>query len=151
MNIDEEAPEFSLPNQDGNHVRLSDFRGSNALLVFHPGRLDRVCKEYLSFFSDYRDSLRLLGTEILAINMESVETNRNWISEENLGFDVLSDQFPLGGVTLKYDCYVPKEGYGKRVIFLINKDGRIKHIEAVGTEEGACPNMSRILAAVSDS
>lgn len=151
LNEGEDAPDFALPNQNGTIVKLSDFRGSNVLLVFHPGILDETCKDYLTLFTDYRDSFRVLGTEILGINMDSIESNQAWFVKNKLGFDVLADNSPPGDTTLKYDCYVPEEGYGKRVVFLIDKEGKISLVETVSAEKDACPDVGRILARISET
>ncbi len=77
--------------------------------------------------------------------MASVETNRSWLDEVGeLGFPVLADYVPLGDATLKYDCFVPKEGYGKRAVFLVDKEGKLRHIEVLKANSEACPDMARM-------
>ncbi|MFO7835981.1 MAG: redoxin domain-containing protein [Candidatus Thorarchaeota archaeon] len=147
LNEGETAPEFSLLNQHGKEIQLSDFRGEkNVLLAFHPGELNEACKDYVTFYKNHLEDFEELNTQVLAINMDSVDANNKWVEEiGGLAFPLLSDYVPLGDVTLKYDCFVPEKGYGKRVIFLIDKDGTLRHIEILRGKRGACPDMSALL------
>jgi peroxiredoxin len=149
LNVGEEAPDFSLIGHDGNRVRLSSFRGkNNVVLAIHAGKLEQACKDYIHFFSDHLPEFEEAGTQVIAVNMDTVEANREWAEQiGGLGFPLLSDFSPVGGVTLKYDCFVPKQGYGKRAVFLIDKKGRIQHIEVLSGKHGACPNMDSLLEA----
>lgn len=146
LNIGEKAPDFSLPNQSDSEVRLSEFKGKKSiLLVLHPSTLTRSCKDDIRFYQERADEFQALNTEILMVNMDSSESNRKWIDEiGGLSFPVLSDRVPLGDVTLRYDCFVPKKGYGKRAIFVIDKSGVIRHIEVLKALRGACPDMIRL-------
>ncbi|MFW9768990.1 MAG: redoxin domain-containing protein [Candidatus Thorarchaeota archaeon] len=143
----EEALDFLLPDQDGNAVKLSDFHDRyNVALALNPGRLNESCKDYLLFYKEHLTDFNAHDTQVLGINMDSVEVNKEWTdSIDTLGFPLLSDQYPLGGVTLKYDCFVPKEGYGKRAVFVIDKMGVIRHIEVLSGDHGACPEMNSLL------
>jgi peroxiredoxin (alkyl hydroperoxide reductase subunit C) len=143
LNIGEKAPDFSLPDQNDSQVRLSDFRGKkNIVLVLHPSTLTRSCKDDIRFYQERTDEFHALNTEILMVNMDSAEVNSAWIKEiGGLSFPVLSDRVPLGDVSLKYDCFVPKKGYGSRAVFVIDKSGIIRHIEKIKGLRGACPDM----------
>jgi peroxiredoxin (alkyl hydroperoxide reductase subunit C) len=143
LNIGAEAPDFSLRDQNDSEVRLSDFKGKkNVVLVLHPSTLTKSCKDDIRFYQERTDEFHALNTEILMVNMDSVESNREWIKEiGGLGFPVLSDRVPLGDVSLRYDCFVPKKGYGNRAVFVIDKGGIIRHIEKIKALRGACPDM----------
>ncbi|MBS3793836.1 MAG: redoxin domain-containing protein [Candidatus Thorarchaeota archaeon] len=146
----EQAPDFCLLDQHGEEVELSEFRGKkNVLLVLHPGELNEACTEYIRFYKNHLEDFEHLDTQVLAINMDSVESNREWIEEiGGLGFSLLSDYVPLGDITLKYDCFVPEKGYGKRVIFLVDKEGVLRHIEVLSGKKGVCPDLSSLLNAI---
>ncbi|RDE11141.1 MAG: peroxiredoxin [Candidatus Thorarchaeota archaeon] len=146
LNIGEKAPDFTLPDQNGSQVRLSDFKGKkNVVLVLHPSTLTKSCKDDIRFYQERTDEFHALNTEILVVNMDSIDYNRDWVKEiGGLSFPVLSDRDPLGGVSLTYDCFVPKEGYGNRAVFVIDKSGIIRHIEKIKALRGACPDMIRL-------
>jgi peroxiredoxin len=147
LNVGEMAPDFSLPDENGSLVMLSDYRGSkNVVIALHPGELTTDCKDHFRFYADNLSEFEGLNTKILAINMASVHNNRMWVEEVGeLGFPVLSDYVPLGDATLKFDCFVPGEGYGKRAIFVIDKTGVIRYIEVLKANGEACPDMNRVL------
>jgi peroxiredoxin len=152
LNTGEEAPDFTLPDQDQDNVTLSGYRGRcNVLLVFNPGTLNESCQDYLLFYREHLMDFSARDTQVLGINMDSSDNNKGWDQGiGGLGFPVLSDRAPLGGTTLKYDCFVPHEGYGKRVIFVIDKAGIIRHIEVLSGEHGACPDMNGLLGVLQD-
>lgn len=145
LTVGEEAPDFELKDQNGEKIKLSDFQGEkNVLLVFHPGKVTELCKDYFEFFREHVEELEELDTIVVGVNMDSVEENKKWMDEVgDLGFPILSDFNPPGDVTLTYDCFVTDEGYGKRVVFLIDKKGYIEMIDLVKPDKGACPNLSR--------
>ncbi|MFQ5831819.1 MAG: redoxin domain-containing protein [Candidatus Thorarchaeota archaeon] len=152
LNVGETAPDFSLPDENGNSVRLSDYRGKkNVLIALHPGELSSGCKDHFRFYQQHLSTFESLDTQVLAVNMTSIEANNQWLSETGeLGYPVLADFNPLGDVTLKYDCFVPNEGYGKKVVFVVDKNGLLRHIEVLGASDDACPNMDGIFKLLSD-
>ncbi|MFW9808905.1 MAG: redoxin domain-containing protein [Candidatus Thorarchaeota archaeon] len=147
LNPGDDAVEFDLPDQDGRNIKLSDFYNDyNVLITLNPGKLNDSCKDYLLFYKEHLMKFSRLDTKVLGITMDSVEKNKKWSeSIGNLGFPLLSDQSPLGGITLKYDCFVPKEGYGKRAVFVIDKQGIIRHVEVLSGEHGVCPDLNGLL------
>jgi peroxiredoxin len=81
--------------------------------------------------------------------MDSVEANRRWAEKVGgIGYPLLSDFSPLGSVSLKYDCFMPKQGYGKRAMFLIDKSGRLQHVELLDGYRAACPDLRSVMGAV---
>ena len=147
LNVGEKAPDFDLPDQDGKNMSLSHYRGDcNVVLVLNPGKLNESCKDYLLFYKEHLMDFSALHTQVLGMNMDSVSTNEQWAHRiGSLGFPLLSDHSPLGSVTLKYDCFMPNEGFGKRAIFVIDKKGTIRYIEVLSGESGACPDLTHLL------
>ena len=152
LNIGEQAPDFILPDQNGKDVRLSEFRGrKNVVVALHPGDLNSGCKDSFRFYQQYLAQFEQADTQVLAINMAPVESNRAWIDEiGELGFPVLADYVPLGDATLKFDCFMPKEGYGKRAVFLVDKEGILRHIEVLKATGNACPDMSQMFEIIQE-
>jgi peroxiredoxin len=152
LNVGEEAPDFELADQDGNMIKLSDYRGKcNVLLALNPGDLNDSCKNYLLLYKDNLSQYPKLETQVLGLNMDSVRKNSSWAkSLHGLGFPILSDSEPLGDVTLKYDCFVPKEGYGKRGLFVIDKKGIIRYIDVLPENVGKCPDIFQVLSSLQE-
>jgi peroxiredoxin len=152
LNIGEQAPDFALPDQNGQEIRLSDFRGKkNVLVTLHPGDLNSGCKDHFRAYQEYLSEFEKSDTQVLAVNMASVANNKAWVQEiGGLGYPVLADFNPLGDTTLKYDCYMPKEGYGTRAVFLVDKSGNLRYIEVLKPTGDVCPDMSRMLDVISE-
>ncbi|MHA2211062.1 MAG: redoxin domain-containing protein [Candidatus Thorarchaeota archaeon] len=152
LNIGEQAPDFILPDQNGMEVSLSEFRGrKNVVIALHPGDLTSGCKDSFRFYQQHLTQFEKADTQVLAINMAPVESNRAWLEEVGeLGFPVLADYVPLGDATLKYDCFVPKEGYGKRAVFLVDKEGKLRHIEVLKATGNDCPDMSQMFEIIQE-
>ena len=147
LNVGDLAPEIELPDQNDNSIRLSDYRGKmNVLIVLHPGKLNSSCKEHFRFYETHNSDFTALKTQVLAINMDTVKANLKWSLEiGGFSFPLLSDYRPLGDITLKYDCFEPKQGYGKRAVFVVDKSGILRYVEVMKAEGNICPNMDQLL------
>jgi peroxiredoxin len=152
LNVGEEAPDFELVDQDGNMIKLSDYRGKcNVLLALNPGDLNDSCKNYLLLYKDNLSRYSELDTQLLGVNMDSVRKNSAWSkSLHGLGFPILSDREPLGDISLKYDCFVPEEGYGKRGLFVIDKNGIIQYIDVLSEKVEKCPDIFQVLTSLQE-
>jgi peroxiredoxin len=149
LNVGEEAPDFALPDQNGNRVSSSDFKGKKKLIItFNPGKLDNACKDYFNYYQVRSSDFAEHNAQILAVNMDTVKANRDWAEEAGLSFPILSDYTPLGEMTLKYDCLVPNEGYGRRAIFVVDSKGEIGHIEVLKGSDDVCPDIDGLLDVV---
>ncbi len=124
---DTTAPDFELPNQFGEHVRLSDFRGIRPVaLVFFPLAFTSTCTGELC---ELRDNLALFGTEhveLLAVSVDSKATLRAFAESEGYNFTLLADFWPHGAVAKEYGVFLDEKGYANRASFLIDVDGIIR-------------------------
>ena len=120
---DEFAPDFALPSTQGE-IKLSERLAQSAvLLVFYPGDDTPVCTRQLC---DYRDNLKIfseLGVDVLAINPQSLESHERFAKRQALPFPLLSDADKT--VCRSYGA-VGLLGITKRVLVLIDRDGRIR-------------------------
>ena len=129
------APDFDLPNQFGEHVRLSDFRGVKpVVLVFFPLAFSSTCTSELC---ELRDNLALFqerGVELLGISVDSKATLRAFADDEGYDFTLLADFWPHGAVSKEYGVFLDKKGFATRATFVIDVQGRIK--ASIITEPG---------------
>lgn len=121
------APDFELPDAAGNPVRLSAFRGQNAVvLYFYPKDDTAVCtKQACTFRDDFR-KFRDAGAVILGISDDSTASHAAFSSRYSLPFPLLSD---TGGRVRK--LYGVKKKFGivpERVTFVIGRDGIVRHV-----------------------
>ena len=120
---------FSLPNQDGKNVNLSDYLGKWVLLYFYPKDDTPGCiKEACGFRDSYKE-LQKLGIVILGVSADSVKSHKAFVKKYKLNFQLLSDESrkiiePYGAWGLKK--FMGKEYWGiNRISYLINPSGVI--------------------------
>jgi peroxiredoxin len=121
--VGDQAPDFSLRNQDGEKVSLSDYRGRKLMLIFYPGDFSPVCGDQFSIYQEVKPEIETQGVELVGISVDSFFAHKAF--QEKLGFDttLLSDFEPKGEVARAYGSYVDKMGFANRTLVLINEDG----------------------------
>jgi mycoredoxin-dependent peroxiredoxin len=124
IEIGQPAPEFSLKDQSGEMVSLSDFKGKQAVaLVFYPFTFTGVCEGELcrlrDDFSEYTDA----GVQVLACSCDSAFAQKQWAAQQGYQFPVLSDFWPHGAVAKAYGVFNEQLGCANRGTFMIDKDG----------------------------
>ncbi len=119
----EPAPDFTLRNQDGEKVSLSDFRGRKLMLVFYPGDFSPVCGDQLSIYQEVKPEIAEKGVELVGISVDSFFAHKAF--QEKLGIDttLLSDFEPKGEVARAYGSYVEKMGFANRTLVLVDEEG----------------------------
>ena len=129
LQINQEAPAFSLPNQDNAEISLWDFRGSFVVLYFYPKDKTPGCTTEACDFRDSMESLRALNVVILGVSPDSVKSHQSFIEKESLNFTLLSDSEKK--VLKSYGAWGVKKLYGKeyegviRSTFIIDPQGKI--------------------------
>ena len=126
------APLFTLADQDGNNVSLSDFRGQKVVLYFYPKDNTPGCTKEACSIRDNMPDFSRLNVKILGVSRDSGESHRKFIEKQNLNFTLLSD--PEHKVMEEYGAWGEKTLYGKksmgviRSTFVINEDGVIEKV-----------------------
>ncbi len=124
---DTQAPDFELPNQFGEHIRLSDFRHKKPVaLVFFPLAFSSNCTSELC---ELRDNLALFSDksiELLSVSVDSKATQRAFAEAEGYQFNLLADFWPHGAVAKEYGVFLPEKGFANRASFLIDMNGIIR-------------------------
>ena len=124
---DTQAPDFELPNQFGEHIRLSEFRGKKPVaLVFYPLAFSSTCTSELC---ELRDNLALFSdnsVELIGISVDSKATQRAFAEKEGYKFNLLADFWPHGAVAKEYGVFLDEKGYANRATFLIDTHGIIR-------------------------
>lgn len=120
------APDFALPNQFGQTVRLADFRGvKRVALVFFPLAFSRTCEGELSALRDDTELFSETGSELIAVSVDSKHALRAWAEEQRFGFTLLADFWPHGEVARRYGAFLEERGHSARATFVIGADGTI--------------------------
>ena len=145
-----DAPDFSLVNQDGARVSLSEFRGSKLILYFYPAASTPGCTTQACDFRDNMASLQTAGYVVLGISKDKLPALQKFALDEKLGFPLLSDEDLA--VHHLYGAFGEKSMYGKTVMgvirstFVVDENGTLKlalynvkatgHVEMLRTQLG---------------
>jgi peroxiredoxin len=134
LEIGDQAPEFTLKDQNNQEWTLSKLCGDrNVLLVFYPLAFSPVCTGELD---QLRDTLaEFAGVQALGISVDSVFALRVWSEQRGYDFPLLSDFWPHGKVAQDYGVFNGKAGIANRGTFLVGTDGMIRFAEMNGPGE----------------
>ena len=111
LEIGTKAPEFSLPDQNGEMRRLSDYRGQKVILYFYPKDMTAGCTKQACAFGDLYPQFREKGAVVLGISRDNVASHKKFEEKYGLPFTLLSD--PEKEVIQAYDVWKEKKNYGK--------------------------------------
>jgi len=118
------APNFTLPNQFGEDVTLSQFRGVKpVVLVFYPLSFSGICTGELCEIRDNFARFESNEVELLAISVDSKYVQKVFAEHEGYKFSVLADFWPHGQVAKDYRVFLEEHGISNRATFVIDKDG----------------------------
>jgi peroxiredoxin Q/BCP len=132
MDINDKAPEFTLPDQNGEDVSLKDFRGRYVVLYFYPRADTPGCTVEACEFRDSYRKIQNTGAVILGISPDQPKAQKKFEEKYNLPFTLLGDSDKKASNA--YGVIQEKNMYGKKVMgvarttFIIGPDSKIKHI-----------------------
>ena len=122
------APDFTLPDQDGNKVSLADFRGGKLLLVFYPLDFSPVCTDQLSVYQEVEPEIAEKGATLVGVSVDHPYAHKAFQEKLGIEFPLLADFEPKGEVSRAYDAYYDGAGHGKRTLVLIDADGVVEWV-----------------------
>ena len=134
LEIGTKAPDFELPDQNGQTHKLSDYLGKKVILYFYPKDNTSGCTKQACGFSERNPQFREKGAVILGVSKDSVASHKKFEHNYNLGFTILSDSDLT--VIKAYGVWQEKKNYGKitmgvvRTTYLIDENGIV--IKAMG-------------------
>ena len=124
------APDFELPDQNGELHKLSDYLGKKVILYFYPKDNTAGCTKQACGFSERYPQFTEKGAVILGVSKDSVASHKRFEEKQGLLFTLLSDTERK--VIEAYDVWKEKKNYGKismgivRTTYLINEEGTIE-------------------------
>lgn len=125
--VGERAPDFTLQNQHGQSVSLSDFAGrKNVLLVFYPWAFSGVCTGELQQLRDGLVGSWLDTTELLAVSCDPMFSLRAYADQDGYAFSLLSDFWPHGEVAKLYGVFNTQHGHAERLTVVIDRESVIR-------------------------
>jgi peroxiredoxin len=108
------APDFTLPDQDGNKISLADYRGRTVVLVFYPADFSRVCTDQLSVYQEVLPQL------------ESAFCHKAFREHQGLSIPLLADFHPKGEVAKAYGVWSEDYGVSGRALVMVGPDGVVQ-------------------------
>ena len=125
----DEAPDFTLPDSEGNEVSLRDFRGRSVVVYFYPAASTPGCTKQACDFRDNLAELNDAGYQVVGVSPDTQAKLAKFVSNENLSFPLLGD--PDKKVIEAWGAYGEKKNYGKtylgviRSTFVVDAEGKI--------------------------
>ena len=149
LNVGDNAPTFSLSDQEGKQVSLSDFKGKKLLLYFYPKANTPGCTKQGCSIRDASDQLKKLGMAAVGISPDEPPKQKKFDDKYGLGFPLLSD--PDHKVAKAYGAWGKKSMYGKlfegiiRSAFVIDETGKIAQASYKVKPLDTVPNATKVL------
>lgn len=132
LKVNDIAPKFSLPDQDGEKINLSDYQGQRVLIYFYPKAMTPGCTVQACGLRDNMDELKKAGVEVLGISTDKPEKLSRFTEKELLNFMLLSDEDHQ--VAQQFGVWGEKTFMGKtydgihRTSFLIDATGKVEKV-----------------------
>lgn len=143
------APDFALSDDQGEEIRLSQFRGKKVVLYFYPKDDTPGCTTEACGFRDGHSRILTKGAVVLGVSPDSVKSHQGFKLKYALPFHLLSD--PDHKVAEAYGAWGEKKRYGRtykgilRTTFIIDEEGRIAHVFANVEPEGHTDQVLAVL------
>lgn len=127
------APDFTLPDADGNSVSLASYRGRRVIVYFYPAAMTPGCTTQACDFRDHLNDFATAGLAVIGISPDRPGKLAEFRAKEGLTFPLLSD--PSREVLQAYGAFGEKTTYGKTTVgvirstFVIDPDGKVEKAE----------------------
>jgi peroxiredoxin len=135
LEVGQEAPDFTLRDENGQDVTLSSLHGKNVVLVFYPFAFSSICTKELHDITDRDGKFGENSAEVFGISVDSPFALKAFRDNEQLSAHLLSDFEPKGAVARQYDAYLDDLGFATRATFVIDKDGKVAHKQVTSPAE----------------
>jgi peroxiredoxin (alkyl hydroperoxide reductase subunit C) len=116
------APDFSLQDQDGNRVSLSDLAGQRSVLVFYPLDFSPICTDQLSVYQEVLPELEAAGAKLYGVSVDSAFAHKAFQQQLGIAIPLLADFNPKGEVARAYGVYIDERGHNERALVMIGPD-----------------------------
>ena len=133
LQIGDLAPDFTLPDQNGEPVHLASLRGQRVVIYFYPKDATPGCTKEACNFRDRWSSFKEHGILVLGISKDNASSHTRFITNQELPFTLLSDEEPCP-VASSFESYGLKKFMGResmgmmRHTFVIDAEGRLELI-----------------------
>ena len=132
LEVGMKAPEFTLPDKDGNMVSLADFAGKKVVLYFYPRDNTTGCTRQACAFASAYEEFKNINAVVIGVSKDSVTSHQKFAEKHGLPFILLSD--PERAAIEAYGVWQEKKNYGKvsmgvvRSTFVIDENGVVEKV-----------------------
>lgn len=144
LKVGESAKDFTLKDQNGEEFHLSDHKGKNILLSFHPLAGTSVCAKQMKVLEDHQEKFDELNTVAVGISVDSVPAKKLWAKD--IGIEklrLLSDFWPHGKVIKKYNLFRKEDGFSERANIILDEEQKVTFSKVYPI--GEVPDMEGLL------
>jgi peroxiredoxin len=126
VSVGEEAPDFTLRNEDLQEVKLSGLRGQPVVLVFYPADFSPLCTNELCAIRDDFAAFEAKGAKVLGISRDNPWAHKAYIEKEGIKHSLLADT--KGDVARLYGCWNEDLGIAERMTVVVDSSGLIQYV-----------------------
>lgn len=137
IQVGDKAPEILGTDQNGNEIRLSDYKGKKLVLYFYPKDNTSGCTAQACSLRDGYKELQAAGLEVIGVSKDSAKSHQGFISKQELPFNLIADTDTT--LQQEFGVWAEKSMYGRkymgtnRTTFIINEEGIVEQI--IGPKE----------------
>ena len=149
VDVGTKAPDFTLMNQDREPVTLSAQRGRPVVLAFFPAAFSSVCTKELCTFRDALAQLNHANAQVYGVSVDTFFTLKAFQTDQRLAFPLLSDfnKEVIRAYGVFNEDMIGLKGIAKRAVFVIDKDGVVRHREVLEDARNE-PDYQKVYAAL---
>lgn len=149
LEVGDQAPDFTLRNQHGEDVTLSELRGKKVVVMFYPFAFTGICTGELCEIRDRRSDFVNDDAELLSISCDSPATLKAFADAEGLTHTLLRDFWPHGDVSRAYGAFWENTGFATRATYVLDRDGVVRWSVVNGPGEArSADDYAEALAAI---
>ena len=147
--VGSKAPDFTLMNQDRQPVTLSEQRGAPVVLAFFPAAFSSVCQKELCTFRDSMATLGQARAQVCGISVDTFFTLKAFHDQQHFNFPLLSDfnKQVIRDYGVFNEDMIGLKGIAKRAVFVIDKDGLVRHQEVLDDARNE-PDYGKVFSAL---
>ena len=145
IQVGQEAPDFTLVNQNEKEVKLSDFRGKQVVLAWHPLAFTSVCTDQMRDLEKNVEKFAEKNAVAIGISIDHVPAKHLWATMISMNeTNILSDFKPFGAVTKEYGLFNEELGASGRAVVIVDENGVVKWVKDYPLLQ--LPDVNEILA-----
>jgi peroxiredoxin len=147
--VGDQAPDFSLTDNNEKTIKLSDLRGKRVLLSWHPLAWTPVCTDQMRALETNFETLQKLNTVPLGFSVDAAPCKKVWATALVLkNLSILADFWPHGKVAQDYGIFVEKEGISERANIIVDEKGIVRWVKVYPPTQ--LPDLNEVIDVLSN-